>query len=223
MTSQTTNPPIRIPVYRPHFSGKEHDYVLNCLETGWISWRGPYIELFEKKCAEFIGAPYVNCVSNGTVALHLALLALGIGPGDEVLVPTLTYVASVNAIRYVGARPIFCDSTKNSWQLDPKEVEAQITPLTKAMMVVHLYGQPAPMRELMELARRHNLYVIEDAAEALGSKIENMHVGTFGDVSTFSFFGNKVITTGEGGLVVTGDEVLASRSCFAQESIRLCH
>jgi perosamine synthetase len=199
---------IRIPVYRPHFSGKEREYVLDCLETGWISWHGRYVERFERACGEFIGVKHVNCVANGTVALHVALAALGVGPGDEVIVPTLTYIASVNAISYVGARPVFCDCTASNWQLDPKDVEARITPRTKAIMVVHLYGQAAPMPELLALAKRHGLLVVEDAAEALGSRIGSRHVGTFGDVATFSFFGNKVITTGEGGLVVTRHEDL---------------
>ena len=196
-----------IPVYQPHFSRqkKEREYVLDCLDTGWISSKGKYIGLFEKKCAEYIGVKHALAVSNGTTALHLAMLALGIKAGDEVIVPTLTYVASVNAIAYVGATPVFCECDAKTWQLDPADVETRITPKTRAIMVVHLYGQPAPMPEIMALAKRHNLLVIEDAAEALGSRIGDRHMGTYGHISTFSFYGNKTLTTGEGGLVVTGD------------------
>jgi perosamine synthetase len=199
---------VKIPVYQPHFSGKERDYVLDCLESGWISWHGSYLDKFANGCGNFIGARHVNCVSNGTAALHLALVALGIGPGDEVIVPTLTYVASANAIKYVGASPIFCDSDRKTWQLDLQDMESRITARTKAIMAVHLYGQPAPMVELMAIAKTHRLAVIEDAAEGLGSRIGDRHVGTYGDISTFSFFSNKVITTGEGGLVVTQREDL---------------
>ena len=198
----------RIPVYQPHFSGKEKEFVLDCMESGWISSRGKYIEKFETACAAFIGARHVSGVCNGTVALHLALAALGIGPGDEVIVPTLTYVASVNAITFVGATPVFCECDRHTWQLDPIDVAARITPKTRAIMVVHLYGQPAPMMEIMALAKRHKLLVVEDAAEALGSRIGGHHMGTFGDVGTFSFYGNKTLTTGEGGLVVTNSDAL---------------
>ena len=201
-------PAPRIPVYRPHFSGLERKYVLDCLDTGWISSRGAYIEKFEQACSRFIGARYVNSVSNGTTALHLAMAALGIGPGDEVIVPTFTYVASVNAIMFVGATPVFCECDRQSWQLDPADVEARITKKTRAIMVVHLYGQPAPMPAIMAIAKTHNLRVVEDAAEALGSRIGTRHMGTYGDVATFSFFGNKTLTTGEGGLVATNDEAL---------------
>lgn len=197
-----------VPIYRPHFSGKEREYVLDCLDTGWISSRGSYIEKFERACADYIGTPHVSSVGNGTLALHLALYALGLKPGDEVIVPTLTYVASVNAIAYVGATPVFCEADAATWQLDPADVAKRITPRTKAIMVVHLYGQCAPMDKIMALAKAHGLYVIEDAAEALGSRIGRQHAGTFGDVGTFSFFGNKTLTTGEGGLVVARDPAL---------------
>lgn len=200
--------PRRIPVYQPHFSGKERDYVLDCLDSRWISSRGEYIEQFEKACANFIDAKFACAVSNGTTALHLALAGLGIGAGDEVIVPTFTYVASVNAIKYVGATPVFCECDRVTWQLDPADVAARITNKTRAIMVVHLYGQPAPMPVLMQIAKANNLVVVEDAAEALGSRIGQQHVGTFGDVGTFSFYGNKTLTTGEGGLVVTNNPIL---------------
>jgi perosamine synthetase len=194
-----------IPVYKPHFSRAklEREYVLQCLDTGWISSRGEFIEKFEKACGDFIGSEFAIGVCNGTVALHLALAGLGIGPGDEVIVPTLTYVASVNAIKFVGATPVFCECDATSWQLDPADVARRITDKTRAIMVVHLYGQVAPMAAINSLAKAHKLLVVEDAAEAFGSRIGNRHAGTFGDVATFSFFGNKTLTTGEGGLVVT--------------------
>jgi perosamine synthetase len=151
-------------------------------------------------------------VSNGTVAIHLALVALGIGPGDEVIVPTLTYIASVNAIVYTGATPVFVDSVRDSWQLDPEDVRRKITPRTRAIMAVHLYGHPADMPAIMTIAREAGLFVVEDCAEAFGARIGGQHVGTFGDIATFSFFGNKTITTGEGGMVVTNDATLADRA-----------
>lgn len=201
----------RIPVYRPHLAAKEREYVLDALDSGWISSRGPYIERFERACASYLGVTHALSVCNGTAALHLALLACGIGPGDEVIVPTFTYVASVNAIRYVGAHPVFADSCRETWQVDPVDVARRIRSRTRAIMAVHLYGAPADMHRLGDLAAAHDLYLIEDAAEALGTKLGDRHVGTFGDVATFSFFGNKTITTGEGGLVACRDPARGER------------
>ncbi len=144
--------------------------------------------------------------------MHLALVALGLGEGDEVIVPTLTYIASVNSIAYTGAKPVFVDSEKITWQLDPLDIRNKITTRTKAIMVVHLYGHPAEMDEIMQIAREYSLFVIEDCAEAFGSTYNNKHVGTFGDIAIFSFFGNKTITTGEGGMVVTNDATLFDRA-----------
>lgn len=193
----------RIPIYQPDLTGKEREYVLECLDSTWISSKGRFIQEFESAFAAFVGAPHAVSACNGTVALHLALLALGIGSGDEVIVPTLTYVASVNAIRYVGATPVFCDSLPDTWQMDPANVEERITVRTKAIMAVHLYGGACEMHRLADICRRHDLKLVEDCAEAIGTRLDNQHVGTFGDVSTFSFFGNKTITTGEGGMVVS--------------------
>jgi perosamine synthetase len=151
-------------------------------------------------------------VSNGTVALHLALMALGIGPGDEVIVPTLTYIASVNAITYTGATPVFVDSERATWQIDTDDIRRHITPRTRAIMPVHLYGHACDMDAIMAIAREHRLFVVEDCAEAFGTLIGDRHVGTFGDISTFSFFGNKTITTGEGGMVVSNDKTLIERA-----------
>jgi perosamine synthetase len=201
----------KIPVYQPCFSGNEKKYVLDCLESTWISSKGKYISLFENEFSKFTGIKYSAGVCNGTVALHLALIALGIGPEDEVIVPTLTYIASVNAITYTGAKVVFADSLLDTWQLSPADVELRITPKTKAIMAVHLYGQPCDMDALVAIAKKHKVFLIEDCAEAFGSLYKNKHVGTFGDISTFSFFGNKTITTGEGGMVCTSDETLFDR------------
>ncbi|WP_298234020.1 DegT/DnrJ/EryC1/StrS aminotransferase family protein [uncultured Azohydromonas sp.] len=201
----------KIPVYQPDLSGNEKAYVNECLDTSWISSRGRFVGEFENRFASRIGVAHAASVCNGTVALHLALLALGLGPGDEVIVPTLTYIASVNAITYTGATPVFADSEARGWQLDPADVERHITPRTRAIMPVHLYGQSCDMDALTALARKHRLFVIEDCAEAFGTLYKGRHVGTFGDISTFSFFGNKTITTGEGGMVVTNDKTLAER------------
>ncbi len=203
---------IEIPVYQPALSGNEKKYVLDCLDSTWISSKGVYLKRFEDGFSEKIGVKHATAVSNGTVALHLALLALGIGPGDEVIVPTLTYIASVNAIRYTGATPVFADSLRSTWQIDPADIEKKITANTKAIMAVHLYGHPCEMDEIMAIAKSHNLFVIEDAAEAFGSKYKGISVGTIGDIATFSFFGNKTITTGEGGMVVTNDQTLIDRA-----------
>jgi perosamine synthetase len=202
----------KYPIYRPNLTGNEKKYVDDCLDSTWISSKGKYISMFEQNFAKYIGVKHATAVCNGTVALHLALLTLGIGPDDEVIVPTLTYIASVNSIAYTGATPVFVDSLAATWQMDPDDVERKITPKTKAIMAVHLYGHPCDLARLQEIAKKHNIFLIEDCAEAIGSKYDNQHVGTFGDISTFSFFGNKTITTGEGGMVVTNDETLYNRA-----------
>jgi perosamine synthetase len=202
----------RIPIYQPDLGGNVKKYVNECLDTSWISSRGRFVAEFETKFAERIGVEHAASVCNGTVALHLALLALGIGPGDEVIVPTLTYIASVNAIAYTGANPVFVDSMRSTWQIDLEDVARHLTPRTRAIMPVHLYGQSCDMEPLMRLARDYRLFVVEDCAEAFGTTYRGRHVGTFGDIATFSFFGNKTITTGEGGMVVTNDRTLIERA-----------
>lgn len=197
-----------IPVYQPYIEGREKEYVNECLDSTWISSKGEFITKFERLFAAYIGEENVTTVSNGTVAIHLALKALGIGPGDEVIVPTLTYIASVNTILQAGAKPIFVDSLESTWQLDPKDVEAKISPRTKAVMAVHLYGLPCDMDALIEICKKNDLFLIEDCAEAFGTFYKGRHVGTFGDIATFSFFGNKTITTGEGGMVVAKDNLV---------------
>lgn len=204
---------IKIPVYQPYLNGNEKKYINECIDTNWISSKGKYVQEFEHDFGKYINSKYATSVCNGTVALHLALLALNIGPGDEVIVPTFTYIASVNAITYIGAAPVFVDSNPETWQMCTEDIEKKVTDKTKAIMAVHLYGYPCDMIKIGEMAKKHNLFVIEDCSESLGSKLYNQHLGTFGDIATFSFFGNKTITTGEGGMVVTNDKQLYELSC----------
>jgi perosamine synthetase len=200
-----------IPVAAPVLAGREKEYVADCMESGWISSSGKYVELFEAAFAEFCGVRHAITCCNGTAALHLALVALGVGQGDEVIVPTLTFVATANAVTYCGARPIFVDSEPETWNLDPAQVEAKITSRTKGIIPVHLYGHPAEMDALRRIARRHGLFLLEDAAEAHGALYKGRCAGSLGDVAAFSFYGNKIIATGEGGMVVTNDDALAAR------------
>jgi perosamine synthetase len=201
----------QIPVYKPDLGGNEKKYVAECIDSSWISSRGRFINEFERLFSETIGIKSAAAVSNGTVALHLALLALGIKSGDEIIVPTLTYIASVNSIVYCNAEPVFVDSDPTTWQMDPNEIEKKITEKTRAILVVHLYGHPCDMSAIMQIARRYNLSVVEDCAEAIGTRYKGQHVGTFGDIATFSFFGNKTITTGEGGMVLSNNTELIQR------------
>lgn len=201
----------RIPVYRPDLSGNERRYVLECVDTGWISSLGSFVEKFETAVALATGAPHAVAVCNGTVALHLALHCLEIGVGDEVIVPSFTYIASANSIAQTGATPVFAESRASDWLIDPADLEQLITPRTKAILPVHLYGAACNMQAIMAIANRYGLYVVEDCAEALGTTIGSKHVGTFGQIGTFSFFGNKTVTTGEGGMAIVRDGNLAAR------------
>ena len=203
-----------IPVAEPSLTGREFEYVSECFRTNWISSQGPFVTRFERDFAAYTGVPQAQSlsVSNGTVALHLALVALGIGPGDEVIVPTLTFAASAAAVVHAGATPVLVDVEPGSWCLDPDAVEMAITPRTRALMPVHLYGQPSAMDRLLAIAERHGLKVVEDAAEALGAFHHDRHVGTLGDAGTFSFYGNKLITTGEGGMILFKDPAVAARA-----------
>jgi perosamine synthetase len=200
-----------IPVASPSFTGNEKAYVLDCLESSRISSIGEYLGRFEREFASFCGVRHAVACCNGTAALHLALLAFGVQPGDEIIVPTLTFVATANAVTYCGATPVFVDSLPSTWCLDPAEVEAKITPRTKGVIAVHLYGHPADMDAINDIARRHGLFVVEDAAEAHGAAWNGRKAGSLGDIGTFSFYGNKTLTTGEGGMVVTDDDALAER------------
>lgn len=199
-----------IPVYQPEIGDLEKAYVNDCLETSWISSLGKYVERFEAEVARAAGARHGVAVSNGTVALHLAHHCLGLKPGDEVLVPSFTYVASVNTIAQTGARPVFVESRADDWLIDVDDARAKITPRTRGIVAVHLFGAVCDMAAVNALARDHGLYVVEDCAEALGSTRDGQPAGAFGDVGTFSFFGNKTVTTGEGGLVTTNDDRLAT-------------
>jgi perosamine synthetase len=200
-----------IPVAAPVLVGNEKAYVMDCLDSTWISSSGKYIDKFENAFAEFCGVKHAITCCNGTVALHLALMALGVQHGDEVIVPTLTFVATANAVTYCGARPVFVDSEPETWNMDPSLIEEKVTPRTKGIIVVHLYGHPADMDPIISIARRRGLFIIEDAAEAHGAEYKGQRIGSLGDISTFSFYGNKIITTGEGGMVVTNDPALASK------------
>ena len=198
-----------IPVAVPHFAGNEKKYVNDCMDTTWISSAGKYVGEFEKKYAEYMGVKEAVSCCNGTVALHVPLMALGLQPGDEVIVPSFTYVATANAVRYCGATPVFADSLADTWNIDPEDIRRKITPRTKGIIPVHLYGNPCDMDPIMQIAEEYNLFVLEDAAECHGATYHGQKAGTFGDAGTFSFFGNKIITTGEGGMIVTNNKDLA--------------
>ena len=199
---------IKYPVYNLAFKGNEVKYVTDCLESTWISSKGSYIEKFEQKFAEYTGAAYATSVNNGTAALHLALMTLDIKEGDEVIVPDFTYVATPNAVKYTHATPVFADVLSHNWQIDPADIERKITAKTRAVIVVHIYGAPCNMDEIVAICKKHALFLIEDCAEGIGTKYKGKHVGTFGDIASFSFFGNKTITTGEGGMVVSNNKEL---------------
>jgi perosamine synthetase len=198
-------------VAAPDLSGLEEQYVLECLRTSWISSRGRFITEFEERVARTTQRKYGVATCNGTMALHLALVGLGVKAGDEVIVPTLTYVATANAVTYCGATPVFADCDPQSWCMSPDSVARLITPRTRGIVPVHLYGHPADMEPIVSLAKEHGLWVVEDCAEAQGATYDGQPVGSFGVTGMFSFFGNKIVTTGEGGMVVTDDEDLAER------------
>lgn len=195
----------QIPLTQPVLDGNELEYVTDCIKTGWISSQGKYVRLFEDSFKNYVGCSNALAVSNGTVALHLALITLGIGPGDEVIVPDLTFAAPVNAVIYVGATPVLVDVDQETMTLNMDAAEKAITKRTRAIIPVHLYGHPANMDKVMNLATQHDLFVVEDCAEALGTKYKGTHVGNFGHAAIFSFFGNKTITTGEGGMLLLKD------------------
>lgn len=203
--------PKTIPIAHPVLDGNEKKYVLDCLDTSWISSAGKYIELFEEAFAAYCGTSYAVSCNNGTSALHLALLALGVGPGDEVILPTLTYIATANAVHYCKAIPVFIDSDPTTMNLDTNQIVERITKRTKGIIAVHLYGHPVDMDPLTKLARKKGLFILEDAAEAHGARYRGRTTGSLGDAAAFSFYGNKVITTGEGGMVTTNNPQLRNR------------
>lgn len=209
-----------IPVAAPVLDGKEIEYVVDCIRSGWVSSLGDYVRRFEREFAAYCGVRYGVATHNGTVALHLVLAALGIGKGDEVIVPSLTFVATGNAVAYTGASPVFVDSDPATWTIDPQAVARAITPRTRAIIAVHLYGHPADMDALRALADEHGLVLIEDAAEAHGARYKGRRTGSLGDVAVFSFYGNKIITTGEGGMIVSDDGALIERCYFLENQAK---
>ncbi len=202
----------KIAVAEPVLDEKELEYVTECVLSGWISSGGVFSSRFEKSVAKHCNAKHGIACSSGTSALHLVLLSAGLGSGDEVIVPTLSFIATANAVSHAGAKPIFVDSEVETWNIDPSRIVRAITPKTRAIIPVHLYGQPADMDIIKEIAKKHSLYVFEDAAEAQGAKYKGAVVGSLADAGIFSFYGNKIITTGEGGMIVTNDDKIAERA-----------
>ena len=212
-----------IPVNRPLLDGNEKKYLTECIDTGWISFEGPFVKRFEADFAKLMGCAHGVAVCNGSVAIEVALAALRLGAGDEVIIPSFTIISCAAAIVRAGAVPVVVDCQNDTWNIDPTLIAAKITSRTKAIMVVHIYGLPVDMDPVMMLARKHGLFVIEDAAEQHGQTYKGKPVGSFGDIATVSFYPNKQITTGEGGMVVTNDDALAERCralrnlCFDKE------
>ena len=194
-----------IPVFNVSLSSKAKKYVNECLDSGWISEKGPFVDKFSNAFAKYLDIKYAVPTTSGTSALHLAVAAAGIGPGDEVIVTSFTMISPVYAILYTGATPVFVDIQLDTWCMNVDDIEAKITKKTKAILAVHIYGNVIDMDPLIKLAKKYKLLLIEDAAEALGSEYKDRKIGTFGDFSCFSFYANKLVTTGEGGMVVTND------------------
>jgi perosamine synthetase len=194
----------RLPVMEPTLGGNELKYLADCITSNWISSQGNYVRKFENELASYHDVPYALATSSGTTALHLALIAAGVGPGDEVIIPDLTFAATANTVIHTGAKPVMVDVMQEYWNIDPDKIEEAISERTKAIVPVHLYGHPCDMDPIMDIAGRYSLCVIEDCAEALGARYKGKLVGSFGELACFSFYSNKVITTGEGGMVITG-------------------
>ena len=202
---------VYFPVAEPKFGDAELRYVSECVLTGWVSSAGKFVKKFEEQFSEFCETEFAVSSSSGTTALHLALLAIEIGPGDEVIVPSFTFISTANAVTFTGAKPVFVDSEPSTWNISPLEIKKAVTAKTKAIIPVHVYGHPANMYPIIDIAREYNLAVVEDAAEAHGALYKGKKVGSFGDVGMFSFYGNKIITTGEGGMIVTDNKDLAEK------------
>jgi perosamine synthetase len=217
-----------IPVNEPLLDGNEKKYLCECIDTGWISSEGPFVRQFEERFSDRVGRKHGIAVSNGSVALDTAVVALGLRRGDEVIMPTFTIISCAAAIVRAGAIPVLIDSDPSTWNMDIGQIEAKITPQTKAIMVVHIYGLPVDMEPVLTLADRYGLKIIEDAAEMHGQTYKGRACGSFGDISTFSFYPNKHITTGEGGMIVTDDDGLAEecrllRNLYFQPRKRFLH
>jgi perosamine synthetase len=222
------NQPAFIPVNEPLLDGNEKKYLTECIDTGWISSEGPFIKQFEEKFSAQVGRKHGIAVCNGTAALDAAIEALGIGPGDEVIMPTFTIISCIGQIVRSGAKPVLVDSDPVTWNMDISQIETKITAHTKAIMVVHIFGLPVDIDPVLDIARRHGLKVLEDAAQMHGQTYKNQPCGSFGDISTFSFYPNKHITTGEGGMIVTNDDQLAEdcrslRNLYFQPHKRFVH
>lgn len=205
---------LMIPLCIPEIKGNEWQYIKDCLDTNWVSSAGSYVDKFEQDFATYVKAEKAVVTVNGTAALELALRSVGIGNGDEVIVSSLTFISPVNTIKYVGAEPVFVDVCRDTYVMDAEKIEKLITSKTKAILPIHIYGHSVDMDKVMELANKYNLYVIEDATESLGSLYKGKATGTIGHIGCFSFNGNKLITTGAGGMLVTNDEKLAERAKF---------
>ena len=201
-----------IPVNEPLFDGNEKKYLMDCIDTGWISSAGEYVTKLEKGVASYVGRGGGVSVCNGTAALEVAVDALQLPKGAEVILPAFTIVSCANAVIKAGLKPVLVDADPDTWNMDVSQIEAKITDKTKAIMAVHIYGLPVDMKPLLDIAKEHNLYVIEDAAEAIGVTCYEKQCGSFGDVSAMSFFANKHITTGEGGMVLADDEKILERA-----------
>lgn len=200
-----------IPVCQPTLEGNERKYVLECMDTNWISSRGKFVDEFEERFSHYCGVRFGITTNSGTTALHLALATMGLGDGDEVIIPSFTMISTANAISYLGAKPIPVDVEPETWNIDPDKIEEKITDKTRAIIPIHTYGHPADMDRLQSIADKYGLDIVEDAAEAHGAKYKGKRVGSFGKMAAFSFYANKIITTGEGGMIVTDDEELAER------------
>jgi perosamine synthetase len=200
-----------IPVNTPMLSGNELKYVTECIETGWISSEGPFIKIFEDKFSKYVERDFGIAVANGSGALDIAVQALQLGVGDEVIMPAFTIISPAQSVVRAGAIPVLVDSEPGTWNMDVNQIEAKITARTKAILVVHIYGLPVDMDPVIALCKKHKLFLIEDAAELIGQTYKGKQCGSFGDISTFSFYPNKHITTGEGGMIVCNDEALAER------------
>lgn len=202
-----------IPVSMPDIGARERRYLLEAFDSSWISASGDFVERFEEGFARTISKTrYAEAVNSGTSALHIALTSLGVGPGDEVIIPTFTMIATANAVMYCGAMPVLVDSDSATWNMDVSRIEEKITKKTKAIVAVHVYGMPADMEEICRIAKKHKLYVVEDASEAHGAEINRHRVGGIGDVGAFSLYANKLVTTGEGGIVTTNNPEIAARA-----------
>lgn len=211
-----------IPVNEPLLNGNEKKYLMECIDTGWISSEGPFVKKFEEMFAHYIGVKHGIAVCNGTVALEVAMAAIGLSPGEEVIMPTFTIISCALAIVRRGGIPVLVDVEPDTWCMNINQVKDKITSKTKAIMPVHMYGHPVHMAPLMELAEKNGVYIVEDAAQVHGAEYKSKKCGSFGHINCFSFYANKIITTGEGGMVVTNDDKLAERArlhrnlCFTE-------